>query len=77
VYSDVRTEKQVAQKDTAMTLTDVLTQVARFTTETSARSYSEREANRHIVLGDNGEFWVTSARYAGWLVKAGYELLVK
>lgn len=55
----------------------VMTQVAKFSTEAMARSYSERQPNRHIVMGDNGEYWVATARYAGWLVRNGYELLDK
>jgi hypothetical protein len=56
-----------------MSFKDVMTQVARFNTETMARSFAEREMNRWIVLGDNNEYWVTSARYASKLVKMGYE----
>ena len=55
-----------------MTFATLMTQVARFNNETTARSYATRAANRHIVLGDNGEYWVASARYASKLVKLGY-----
>lgn len=60
-----------------MTFQTVMTQVATFNTETMARTYAEREMGRWIVLGDNGQYWVTTYRYAMKLVAFGYELLEK
>lgn len=58
-----------------MTFQDVMTQVAKFNTETNARNYANREANRWIVLGDEGQYWVTTYRYARKLVQFGYEMI--
>ena len=58
-----------------MSFADVMTQVARFTTETTARSYADRAAGRWIVLGDEGQYWVTTYRYARWLEKNGYAII--
>lgn len=55
----------------------VMTQVAAFNTEAMADSYASREQGRWIVLGDEGQYWVTTYRYAMKLVAFGYELLVK
>lgn len=55
----------------------VMTQVAVFTTETMAQIYADREMGRWIVLGDAGQYWVTSYRYAMKLVAFGYELMEK
>ena len=60
-----------------MTFQTVMTQVSRFNTEAMARSYAEREIGRWIVLGDNGEYWVMTYRYAMKLVAFGYEMLIK
>lgn len=58
-----------------MNFQTVMTQVARFNTLTTAEAYRTREANRWIVLGDNGEYWVTNYRYARKLVAFGYEMI--
>lgn len=58
-----------------MNFNDVMTQVARFTNISAAISYLERKQGRWMVLGDEGEYWVTSRRYAQWLVKNGYAIL--
>jgi hypothetical protein len=58
-----------------MSFKDVMTQVSRFNTLTTAETYRTREAGRWIVLGDNGEYWVTTRRYAVKLVAFGYEML--
>lgn len=60
-----------------MDFNTVMTQVATFNTEAMAQSYASRQANRWIVLGDNGQYWVTTYRYAMKLVAFGYELLSK
>lgn len=57
-----------------MTFALAATQLSRFTSEALAVGYAEREANRWIVLGDNGEYWVTTYRVASWLVRNGYAL---
>lgn len=58
-----------------MSFNDVMTQVSRFNTLTNAETYRNREQGRWIVLGDNGEYWVTTYRYARKLVAFGYEML--
>lgn len=58
-----------------MTFQTVMTQVAAFNTEAMAKSYASRQSNRWIVLGDEGQYWVTTYRYAMKLVAFGYELL--
>lgn len=58
-----------------MTFNTVMTQVATFSTEAMARSYQQREMGRWIILGDNGQYWVTTYRYATKLVEFGYEML--
>lgn len=57
-----------------MTFETIMTQVARFNTEAMAQSYADRAAGRWIVLGDEGQYWVTTYRYAMKLVALGYEL---
>ena len=52
-----------------------MTQVAAFNSIEMARSYQQRDMGRWIVLGDEGQYWVTSYRYAMKLVKFGYEML--
>lgn len=59
-----------------MTFKEVMTQVSRFNTLTSAQSYSVRcPKTMFIVLGDNNQYWVATWRYASWLVKNGYEMM--
>lgn len=58
-----------------MKFSDVMTQVARFNNYSTALSYLEREQGRWMVLGENDEYWVTSYRYAQWLIKNGYSIL--
>lgn len=58
-----------------MTFQTIMTQVARFTTEATAETYRNREQGRWIVLGDNGEYWVCTYKYARKLVALGYEML--
>lgn len=58
-----------------MTLKDVMTQVSAFSSEAIARDYQNRQQGRWIVLGDNGQYWVTSYRWAKWLERSGYEIL--
>lgn len=60
-----------------MSLRTIMTQISRFTTETTAESYRNREQGRWIVLGDNNEYWVTTYRYAQKLEQLGYEILEK
>jgi hypothetical protein len=58
-----------------MTFTDVMTQVAKFNTLATAETYRNREQGRWIVLGDEGQYWVTTYRYARKLAAFGYEML--
>jgi hypothetical protein len=58
-----------------MSFTDVMTQVARFNTQAMAESFKNRQQGRWIVLGENGEYWVTTYRYAMKLVAFGYEMM--
>lgn len=58
-----------------MTFKTVMTQVSSFSSLEMARSYQAREMGRWIVLGDEGQYWVTTYRYAMKLVAFGYEML--
>lgn len=60
-----------------MSLRTIMTQVAAFTSEMTAETYRNREQGRWIILGDNGEYWVTTYRYARKLEQLGYEILDK
>lgn len=63
------------QSRTLSGFSTVMTQVARFTSLALAESYKNREQGRWIVLGNEGEYWVCSYRYARKLVAFGYEML--
>lgn len=51
-----------------------LTQINRFNTLAYAQRFCDRAIKRQlIVLGDEGQYWATSPRWASVLVKAGYQ----
>lgn len=57
-----------------MSIKTIMTQVARFNTQATAESYKNRTQGLWIVLGDEGEYWVTTYRYATKLAALGYEI---
>lgn len=58
-----------------MMFQDVMTQVAKFYSLKMACAYAEVRGNRWIVLGDNGQYWVTTYFCAIWLNNHGYKIL--